>query len=105
LRRPLEAIKSFLVSQAFDHATHRAGAYLLLLSNLVLPLGLHRLWMRLPGCWWFPLTFVLGAVGAWNHLGSNHAAAWKVLALPFPLLLAMDFWALATTPVPRRIKK
>lgn len=60
--------------------------------------------MRLPGWWWFPLTFALAAVGTLTYMGS-HVAAWKVLVLPFPLLFARDFWVLATAPVPYRIKK
>ncbi len=99
MRILLEALRSFLMSPAFDRATHRAGAYLLLFSNLCLPLGLHRLWMRLPGWWWFPVTFVVAGVGTWNYVNSR-AAAWQIFILFYPLLLIADFWVLAIAPVP-----
>ncbi|MGE6497110.1 hypothetical protein ACQKFX_21365 [Cupriavidus metallidurans] len=95
----METIKAFLASQAFDRATHRAGAYLLLFSNLLFPHGLHRWWMQLPGWWWFPSAFFIASVGAWKYL-SSHAAAWLLLTLPYPLVFTFDFWVLALSPVP-----
>ncbi|MCY1266702.1 hypothetical protein D9M68_165870 [compost metagenome] len=95
----MDAIKTFLNSSAFNRATHRAGAYLLLFSNLPLPLGLHRPWMGLSGWWWFPTAISMAAVGACNYMES-HVAAWLTLVVPYPLLFVMDFWMLAVAQVP-----
>jgi hypothetical protein len=99
LKNLVETIKALLASQAFNRATHRAGAYLLLFSNLLLPHGLHRPWMQVSGWWWFPSTFHLAALGAWNYL-SSHAAAWLLLTLGYPLVFIFDFWVLALSPAP-----
>lgn len=86
-------------SSTFERITYRVGAYLLLLSSLALPLGLHRRWMGLPGCWLFPLAFFLGTVGSFNFLSSfNHY--WLGLVWPYPLLFMADAWIIWLTPVP-----
>lgn len=100
----LRTIKWLLESPAFDRATHRAGAYLLYFSNLCLPLGLHRLWMQLPGFWWFPTAFAVAAYGALSY-AHTHAVTWKMLSLPYAFLFIMDFWVLATAPIPTRSNK
>ena len=88
------------MSPTFQRVTHRIGAYLLLLSNLVLPLGLHRpFFMGLPGFWLFPLAFVVASIGSLNFLNSyNHY--WLVLVWPYPLLFTADAWAICLMPVP-----
>lgn len=95
----IDLIRRVWSSPTFERITYRLGAYLLLLSNLALPLGLHRRWMGLPGFWLFPLAFVLAAVGSLNFLSSfNHC--WLGLVWPYPLLFTADAWIICLTPVP-----
>lgn len=88
----------FLRSQVFENLTHRAGAYLLLLSNILLPLGLHRLWMGINGWWLFPGAFILSAVGTFQYLGT-HVSVWRLLCIPYVLLLVFDACVIAVAPV------
>lgn len=83
----------------FEHLTHRIGASLLLLTNLALPLGLHRPFMGLPGFWLFPLTFAGAAIGSLSYLNSfNHY--WLLIVWPYPLLFTADAWVIWLSPVP-----
>lgn len=95
----MHAIVRFWQSPTFERLTHRIGATLLLLANLALPLGLHRPFMRQPGFWLFPLTFVGTAVGSLNYLNSFNGW-WLVLVWPYPLLITADMWAIWFMPVP-----
>lgn len=83
----------------FERITHRLGAYILLFSNLLLPLGLHRRWMRISGSYLWPLTWGLAMLGAVQYL-STHSLAWAILTWPWPVLFTLDFWLLAVAPVP-----
>lgn len=57
-------------STLFEQITYHIGAYLLLLSNLALPLGQHRPFIGLPGFWLFPLAFAGSAISSLNYLNS-----------------------------------
>lgn len=86
-------------SQAFSNVTHRVGAYLLLASNLVFPIGLHRPWMGLPGWWLFPSCFCMAGIGALQCV-TAHNPVWSILVWPYALLFAIDTWLLALAPIP-----
>ena len=98
----MKSLIAFLNSRTFETVTHRLGAYLLLLSNLVLPLGLHRPWMGINGWYYFPFAFSLVAIGGFHYVAS-HAPIWVALLWPFPILFTHDAWLLALVPVPARI--
>lgn len=95
----INLIRRLWRSPLFERITHRIGAYLLLLSNLALPLGLHRHFMGLPGSWLFPLAFAGSGIGSLNYLNSfNHY--WLLLVWPYPLLFTADAWIIWLTPIP-----
>jgi hypothetical protein len=97
-RQMIKVIKRTWSSPSFERITHRIGASLLLLSNLALPLGLHRPFMRLPGYWLFPLAFAGAAIGSLNYLNSfNHY--WLLLVWPYSLLFTADAWIIWLTPI------
>lgn len=92
-------IQRLWYSPLFERSTHRIGAYLLLLSNLALPLGLHRPFIGLSGFWLFPLAFAGSAISSLNYLNSfNHY--WLLLVWPYPVLFTADAWIIWLTPVP-----
>jgi hypothetical protein len=92
-------IQRLWYSPLFERITHRIGAYLLLLSNLALPLGLHRPFIGLSGFWLFPLAFAGSAISSLNYLNSfNHY--WLLLVWPYPVLFTADAWIIWLTPVP-----
>lgn len=92
-------IQRLWYSPLFERITYRVGAYLLLLSNLVLPLGLHRPFIRLSGFWLFPLAFAGSAISSLIYLNSfNHY--WLLLVWPYPVLFTVDAWIIWLTPVP-----
>lgn len=93
-------IASVANSLTFNLITFRLGAYLLLFSNIFLPLGLHRPWMGIGGWWLFAGTFILSAAGSFQYLGT-HVTVWQLLNLPYVLLLVFDAWAIAVTRVPQ----
>lgn len=86
-------------SKGFNNLTYRVGAYLLLLSNLALPLGLHRLWMSIPSWWLFPALFCVAGIGTLQYV-HTHNQTWCVLVWPYALLFVFDTWFLAFAPVP-----
>ena len=95
----IKVIQRTWSSQSFESITHRIGASLLLLSNLALPLGLHRPFMRRPGFWIFPLTFAGSAIGGLNYLNSFNQY-WLLLVWPYPILFTADAWVIWFTPIP-----
>jgi hypothetical protein len=95
----IQLIQRLWRSPLFERITIRIGSYLLLLSNIALPIGAHRLWMRLPGWYWFPVTFCLAALGATRYL-ATHSVAWAMLTWPWTAMFALDAWILATPPIP-----
>lgn len=90
------AITTILNSQLFNVITYRLGAGLLLISNLALPFGQHRFFMRVGGWWLFPAMFITACAGAWGYVGS-HASEWKLLTLPYAFLFVIDAWLIATS--------
>jgi hypothetical protein len=95
----LKALVRIFNSTAFSIFTHRVGAYLLLISNLILPLGLHRPWMGVSGWWLFPSSYCLAGIGALRYV-NTHDSIWSVLVWPYALLFAFDAWLLAIAPAP-----
>jgi hypothetical protein len=95
----MKIIVGFLTSEGFANFTHRAGAYLLLVSNILLPAGLHRPWMGIGGWWLFPTAFALAGFGTLNYM-SSHVTAWQMLSLPYVALFIFDSRLLALAPVP-----
>lgn len=95
----IKGIQRIWSSPLFERITHRTGAYILLLSNLALPLGLHRPFMGLPGFYLWPLAAAGSAIGSLSYLSSfNHY--WLLLVWPYPLLFTADAWIIWLTPVP-----
>jgi hypothetical protein len=73
----------------FERITYQFGAFLLLLSGLCMPLGLHRVWVKETGWWIFPVLAALGMIGFAGHI--NHPSGyWKLLALPFCGIYVLD---------------
>ena len=89
-------------SKGLTNLTYRVGAYLLLLSNLALPLGLHRPWIAIPGWWLFPMLFCAAGIGALQYT-HTHNQTWFVLVWPYALLFVFDTWLLALAPLPEAI--
>lgn len=84
---------------AFDRVTHKAGGYMLLLSVMILPFGQHRVWMRQPGWWIYPVLFSLVLLGLWRY-ASGDGAAWRLLCLPYVGLFILDALTLIAWPWP-----
>lgn len=98
-RMLLKVIGTAMNSPTFNLITYRLGAYLLLLTNLILPLGQHRLWSKIEGWWLFPVGFCLAAFGSWRYLCSG-IEIWKMFSLPFALLFIFDSLLLSIAPAP-----
>lgn len=84
---------------AFHQITHRTFAYILLFSNLLLPIGLHRPWMRQPGWWAYPATFSLAFIALYIHV-VHHSGVWRILALPYYGLFLIDALSMFAWPWP-----
>ncbi len=82
-----------------DRATHKAFGYVLLFTALFFPFGQHRLWMRRPGWWAYPVLFGIVLLGLWLH-ATGHSAAWRLLCLPFVGLFILDALTLLAWPWP-----
>lgn len=95
-RKIIIVIMTILNGQIFNAITYRLGAGMLLISNLILPFGQHRFFMRLGGWWLFPTMFVIACVGAWGYVDS-HIAVWKLLTLPYVFLFVIDAWLIAAS--------
>jgi hypothetical protein len=86
-------------SPIFERITFKLGAYLLLLSNIFLPFGLHRMWMKIGGWWLFPVTFGLSCIGVFRFFMTG-VAEWKILSMPIALLFIFDALLLSIVPAP-----
>lgn len=84
----------------FDRATHKAFAYVLLFSVILLPLGQHRVWMRQPGWWVFPVLTAFAFLGLAMHYRWDYSAAWRLLCLPWAGLFILDALSLFWWPWP-----
>ncbi|MHA6892088.1 hypothetical protein [Ralstonia pseudosolanacearum] len=94
-----DLITRALNSRPFNTLTFRLGAALLLLSNMLIPLGQHRRWMKVEGWWLFPVTAAFAMLGAWLYL-VHHLYSWRIAALPYGLLYVCDAMLVVTSPYP-----
>lgn len=95
-------LKNFLLhSQAFDDATRRVGAGLLLLPCLVgIPLGLHRPFLGLGWRDWYllPSLFAISCCGTILYIQSGDKG-WALLTVPYTFGIAHELWLIATVPL------
>lgn len=85
----MQSLTLWLASAGFSRLTHRAFYLLLLLSNLALPLGQHRIWGGLPGWWVFPATAALALFAVFQYLsGGSHF--YKLLGISYALIYVHD---------------
>lgn len=92
-------VAQMLNARFFEIITFKVGALLLLVSNIFLPLGQHRLWMGIRGWWLFPLTFILTAFGLLKFM-QTHTSVWALTAFPYSILYVLDFWLVVALPMP-----
>ncbi|MFB0827770.1 hypothetical protein ACEU07_21060 [Chromobacterium violaceum] len=86
-------IVDLLTTPRFNRFTHNAFGFLLLLTNTLVPTGIHRVWMGWKHWWIFPVLASIGIIGFFEttFLGS---AGWRLLALPYAIFYIIDAWAL-----------
>jgi hypothetical protein len=89
-------IRLLLSSPQLTVLTHRIFYLLLLLSNILLPAGQHRIWGGLGRWWVFPLTAAVTYISIQLYL-NGHGSYWRLAAVPYALLYVHD--ALAVTEV------
>lgn len=89
----MQSLILWLASAGFSRLTHRAFYLLLLLTNLALPLGQHRVWGGLPGWWIFPITAALAFSAVHLYL-SGGSDLFALCGIPYALLYTFD--AIAT---------
>lgn len=92
-------------SHFFEALTFKLGAYILLLSNIAIPHGLHRKWLHVRGWWLFPCSFALALLGMVMRLEGQVNAFDRLLMLPFSILFTFDAWLIAVTPAPFESRK
>ena len=80
---------SWLGSPRVSRLTHRVFYLLLLLTNLAVPLGQHRVWGGLPGWWLFPTTAVLALFAVQQYL-SGGGQFYALAGIPYALLYVFD---------------
>lgn len=89
-------IKSLLSSPQLTVITHRIFYVLLLLSNILIPAGQHRMWGGLSRWWIFPLTAAVTYISIQLYL-NGYGSCWRLAGVPYALLYVHD--ALAVTDV------
>lgn len=89
----MQGLIRWLASAGLSRLTHRAFYLLLLLTNLALPMGQHRIWGGLPGWWIFPIAAALAACAVQQYL-SGGSRLFALCGIPYALLYAFD--AIAT---------
>lgn len=89
-------IRSLLSSPQLTTFTSRAFYLLLLLSNILLPAGQHRVWGGLRRWWVFPLTAAATYTSTQLYL-NGHGSYWRLAGVLYTLLYVHD--ALAVTEV------
>lgn len=102
----MQSLILWLASAGFSRLTHRAFYLLLLLTNLALPLGQHRVWGGLPGWWVFPATAVLALLAVQQYLFSGNQF-YALAGILYALLYAFDALStpLVLPPAQRRAAK
>lgn len=89
-------VRLLLSSPQLTTLTNRMFYLLLLLSNILLPAGQHRIWGRLRRWWIFPLTAAAAYISMQLYL-NGHGSYWRLAGVPYALLYVHD--ALAVTEV------
>ena len=92
----MSRLNSFLNSPRLTTLTNRVFYLLLLLSNILLPTGQHRIWGGLRRWWIFPLTAAATYISMQLYL-NGHGSYWRLAGVPYALLYVHD--ALAVTEV------
>lgn len=85
-------IRSLLSSPQLTTLTNRIFYLLLLLSNILLPAGQHRVWGGLRRWWIFPLTAAATYISMQLYL-NGHGSYWKLAGVPYALLYVHDAFA------------
>ncbi|MBI8389535.1 hypothetical protein JEY75_21910 [Pseudomonas aeruginosa] len=100
---PTVSFSIFLSSPGFTRFTHRVFYLLLLLTNLGLPLGQHRIWSGLPSWWVFPTIAVLTLYAVQQYL-SGGSQFYALAGIPYALLYVHDAFSapLVLPPAQRR---
>ncbi|EFF77176.1 hypothetical protein HMPREF0004_1477 [Achromobacter piechaudii ATCC 43553] len=96
-------IRRVLCAASFELTTFRLGAYILLLTCLVLPLGQHRIWIRQPGWWLFPSSAAVSGAGlmlALGYGGVSENPAFLVFSMPFIALFHVDLYVIWSAKLP-----
>jgi len=96
-------IRRGLCAAVFELTTFRLGAYLLLLTCLVLPLGQHRIWIRQPGWWLFPSSATVSGAGlvlALGYGGVSENPAFLAFSVPFIALFHVDVYVIWLAKLP-----
>lgn len=75
-------------SPGFTRFTHRVFYLLLLLTNLALPLGQHRIWGGVVGWWVFPVFAAIAFYSLLQYLSGLYA--WKFVGLIYVFLYIGD---------------
>lgn len=80
-----------VVARIFDLFTFRAGAFLIWLTCAFIPLGQHRLWLRVGGWWMYPIAAFLGltAISLAGPNIHNHLLA-RLSCIPYGVLMTSD---------------
>ncbi|HEY3326393.1 MAG TPA: hypothetical protein VGK14_04415 [Novimethylophilus sp.] len=79
------------VGQAGINILKTILALLLAWASAVFPVaGWHRLFLKIPGWYWWPVGGFLALFGIFTSY-LFHQQAWLIMAAPIPLLLSADF--------------
>jgi hypothetical protein len=99
----VQSLTLWLASAGFSRLTHRAFYLILLLTNLALPLGQHRIWGGLPGWWIFPITAALALFAVQQYVFGG-SQLYALAGIPYALLYVHDALCthLALPPAQRR---
>ena len=97
-----------VIARMFDLITFRLGAFLIFLTTVFVPLGQHRLWLRIGGWWLYPATASLTLFAITETNRAIETQLWaRLMCFPLGLLYIFDFWLIvlfAKVPVSSKAK-